>query len=1416
MTHLSRTLALAAIVVAAVLGVGGLAGLAQTVSQPAHRAGGGMRSSATPGPAAPTPPPLPFGDLSRQQSMRRSGVVGTDLNAALAALARHRVTNVRLLPYHGKLPKVPKLTDLLHHHVRSRQSANGASIVLTGSTNQPYLDDQTVGYGTQVYWLCENLAPSTSYRYIVYAPDGYAYIVIAQGAAGNGTFTTDTSGRCEKTNGTMQPFWAGLALQTPTGGAVTAYGATDPSNGTDPAYSGVWTIAVQNMATGNFDAVAYTVVIGTLNFNTYSNAGMTALSNDFTSGSTVYVSASGLNPAHFYAFGFVNSSSNGMPCVYAIPSGSANNANNTCFLAGSTGVLPTSGTLTGQWATPANGANASGTMTVQLFDSTTADLISTQQISLNPSTMTWNTLVPYSGSTANTGANLNDTFATDGLLNISGTPIIDQSTTGLNISGTGTINGHVYQLTVSNPNGVILSSTTSDTGAQESLGAPQFFSPVPTFTASGPTFSQTGIEWPINSTNLTAFGATQIPFAPNVYTVQLYDRTSGSVVGSKSFQILSYAGQFQWTSPAGSFINANAAGAATNVTATLTNTAGILYGNWNGDGIKQITIEQDSTAGATLGRQVGVTTTTDSAGNVWNIATYVDAVTGAPGIKLTPKVAGASLPVNGTIPIPFTVSVPSGKCTAACVLRTTITPLHGIAESITDAAMDTTATNGLDVFGFNISGNSQPSYSWSVGTYSTATQLKAPRYNQMMYDSGTNSAIGGTYTVTLTVNNSGGSAAINNIEFLMPATVNPNQQTPRITAVTNNGTGQTGRWTIHTQSGGNGATADGRLGPNSFSIVSTNTTNYNIAKNTTATFTLTIPILLTSFPFQEIPATANYTTTPFGVGPTSTLTNAVAGTTNIDSTELGLFSLNPALMQATVSPVVVPALANTSFTFKFVNTSTGLDPNPDYVSQLLISVPSAGGVYPSSVSVTSPDQGGVTWHANATGTAGQYLIDLCAVATAPNAATQASTPCAGTTDTNALPPGDELDVTFNYTTAPGVSSNNINWTVVGANGGAVVNASTIANAPIPVLDVMNTTAETSFTYAGGYTASPVYPPVAPIQSVPANSQPVIGAWSNFANGNGFVYELYNNGSTPITDVSIAIPSSNTSGQIFDAQDWQLIASSVYTYGAGASGAQCSANGYKTLTQPVRGSPGTPGILTLSGCNLGVGQKLDVFFYALSPYDINSTFTWPASVADNGTPANPSTNANTLPIYSLSNTIRIIDEAALAIELPSGGPTTFSYAPALYGNATAPSVSCANCTFTTAGTYPMINLNTIMGTFAAQDALAASVYSDSSNGWSLSVSADVNPTVSPAGGPALSTWVSADSSKPAGGTYTRSVSASPGTTVPTAGTLQLSSYSGAVNHQPVDNLMSYQVNVGATVFSATQTDTITLTYTLVAN
>jgi hypothetical protein len=1443
MHHLSRTLAILAFVVAGVIGVGAFVALAQSTS-PVQRTVGGPRSTATVAPAA-TAPPLPLGDQSLVRGELRStntGGSGDDLKALARLIQGGKTSMSRLIPYRGPRPPIPKLTDLLKHRARFKQSASGGTIVLTGTSSVPYLDDQTLSYGADVYWLCQNLKATTNYRYIVFPPDGTAYRVTPRDYVAGGqvadTFPTDAQGRCMQTPGggaragQQVPYYAQLTLSTPlvSSGSPDGIVAVGPTRGAgaDAPYSGVWAIAVQNSATGAYEAVAYSVVLGTLNFATYSNAGFTTQANDFASGATVYVSAGGLNPAHFYSFGFVNTSGNGLPCVFSIPAGAQNFGNGTCFVSGATGILPTAQSLSGQYATPAAGANSLGTQTVQLFDATTNDLISTQQISLNPSAVTWSSLVPYNATLGN-GANLGDTFATDGLLGTpGGAASPEQSVTGLNYQVSGLTAGHVYRITVSNANGVVLSSTTTD--GNPTFGSPQAFALPYSFTAPGVSSGVQQVPFPINATNFTSFSATQIPFAPSVYTAQLYDTNTSTVVGSKSFTLVSYGSTFQWTNPAGSYVNGNPSGNPTAVTATVRNTAGTLYGNWNGDAIKAITIRNDTAGNVTLALQTGVTTTIDSIGQTWNLTL----VSGAQ-INATPVVAGQSLPPNATIPIPVSILVPPNVCTTACLLQTQITPLHGIAPSAYNATMTNTASNGLAVYSNNVVGtNNEASYSITVGTYAGAgSLLGTPRYNRAMYRSGTHGAPSNGavypptsyYPLTISVTNNG-PGPIYSIEFVMPPTVDPNVLMPSITSATVNATNQTANWQLVTQNGnaGNGILGDGTLGPNAFALTANaKTTTPGIATGKTATFVLRMPILLSAFPFQEIPATANYGN-PKGFGggggalfqmaPTNVLTNAVAGTQNIDSTELSVFSLDTSLMSASITPAVVPALANQNWTFKFLNTSTGLDPNPDYISQLLVTVPAAGaGIFPTVTSVTGSN--GATWNANATGTQGQWLIDLCAVGTAPNVAAQTSTPCAGTTDSSSLPPGGSLTINFNYASAATVGTYNVNWTVVGANGGAVVPAT---GSQIPVLTVANTTAQTSFTFAGGYTATPSHPPVAPIQAVIFGSQPVVGSWADFNNGNGFVFELHNNGSTNITNVSLAIPWANTSGQLFDtANPWKLVPTSIFVYGAGAGagGSKCLGNSYLSLVQAVNGAPGTSGLLQLSGCNVAVGQNLDISFYATSPYDIGSTFRFDSAVATaNGTPPDPRVggNPNTLPIYSLSNTLRVITDARLVIEVPTGAAWPGG---TFFGQGTAAALTCGGCTFTNSAT-PIIDLSTIAGTATILDTLGATVYSDDTNGWNLSVSADVNPTTS--SGQVTTFMQTGHSGTPGSGALALSLPAvAPGTLIPTSGTLPVSNWAGgSAYHKPIDNIMSYRVTVNPLSVNNNAATTITLTYTLIAN
>jgi len=173
--------------------------------------------------------------------------------------------------------------------------------------------------------------------------------------------------------------------------------------------------------------------------------------------------------------------------------------------------------------------------------------------------------------------------------------------------------------------------------------------------------------------------------------------------------------------------------------------------------------------------------------------------------------------------------------------------------------MTNEATNGLDVYGNGVIGsNTQASYSWQVGKYSGA-QLATPRYTQMMYRSGTDAASGGTYPLTITVNNNGAPAVMYELEFVMPPTVDPNILTPKVPIVSAivNGVNETANWTIYNQNGSNGATGDATLGPSAFALVATAKAG-GIPIGKSATFILNMPILLSAFPFQEIGATGDY------------------------------------------------------------------------------------------------------------------------------------------------------------------------------------------------------------------------------------------------------------------------------------------------------------------------------------------------------------------------------------------------------------------------------------------------------------------------------------------------------------------------------------------------------------------------------
>lgn len=1345
-----------------------------------------------------TPPPLPFG--ANAPLIPPGGAV-------MVNGAAHYPPPM-VAPHYYKVDarppgSTPKLSDVLKHFKGRRQiqAANGSTIVLTGDTNFLYLNDQTLPYNAVVYYLCQNMTPTTYYRYVIFPPNGSAFSPGVFGGTGTGgtIFQTTSAGACFY-GGTDT--WAFLNLSTPVG------------VGTDPAYPGVWTVAMQrgtcsgtNCATftaGTYDSVAYTVVISTLHFDTYSDAGYTTLEKDYQPNQTLYFSANGLTPNHQYAFGVVYTGGNNTPCVFTFPSAAQNSNNASCFHGGTgqvpTGILPFGGVVQGSWTIPA--APNTGTYSVQLYDVTTQDLVSTQQISIQPSTVSIS-LVPYGTGPANTGTNLGDTFATDGIINAGGSVSTEQSVSGVNMTMSPLTSGHTYSLTLSTPNGAVLTQTTVN---NQEFAAPQ------NFTAAG-TSSTQSFSWPIIPAYYTAIGPTLTSFAPNVMTLQIFDQTSQTVIGSKSMHILAYTASTQWTAPAASSVTV--AQTATAETVQFTNTAGTNYGATNGDGIKQLVLAPDAAGKITL--SLAGTTATDSNGQAWTIAT------GSGGtIVATPVVSTQSLAVNATISVPVGVAVPTnGNCkTSYCMMRTAITPYHGITQSAYDVA-----TNGLQVYGVGgTPATGSPTYQWVTGAGPGG--LGTPRFPQMMYEHGTQGVTTGSYSMNMNITNCGTTEYLQEIKFSMPAQFDANAsgQAPTLSKVVINGATVTGNWKLY--SAATGGSRGTPLQQNEFALGCIAPNNGNTANGCglptpnasctptaaqTMVVTLTWPIPLLTFPAQAIPAVANYqggctngactggNLTSYAVGPIQQLINTVPNSpSNVDSTELAFYSLDGSLMTAIWNSATVPQGIPTTSNFQFTNTPTAADPNPDYVDEIQLVVPT--GLLPTSVTLPT------NWYQNSAVAGGgntTYTWSVCSGGPPPCGASLPADP--GALEPNALAPGATINFKFNWTSAnePAAGTYNATWTAFGANGGAKTSSYTAS------ILFANTTAQVSFANAGAGDGTPtgVLPDV-----VTTGQQAAIGSDYDANYGNGFVLQLYNNGTQTITGATINIPATDVlaAKPADSAHDWQLSTTTVYVYPGNGSGPNCSGTlPSADIVRPVA-STGTAGSITLTGCTFAPSATMKIYFTSSAPYDQPNHF-----YRFNGTVTSAITsNAPTQTAYSNSDTLLVVNDARLHIYIPVAGNTILTGAA---GGGTK-TVTCAACAYT--ATTSTIDFGSIAGTFNAADIVNAVVNSDAqgSHGWQLYVQLASAP---PTGG-TFTTDVDATAGyQYAGSYYTNNQSAliTPSTSSP--GTL-LSTFAGATatstyTHTPVQNYMNAQVALPAFPTALTPgANSVTLTYTLIPN
>lgn len=1314
-------------------------GFSQNVVQGAQRA---VTPAARALPAV-TAPPLPFSVAPPQLHAR-------------GALDGKRLTRTTV----AKRPRAVTLRQALAHTNGRRRirSATGATVTLLGDHNAyasgaPQIADYTLSWGEQVGFDCSNLTASESnLSWILFPPDGSALVSPA-------TVSTDSSGNCTSS-------LKDVTLSTPYG------------SGTDTPYSGVWTVALRR-SNGDYEAVTYFVVTGEPSLSTYSDGALNVSTRDFTAGQTVYVVANGLNPSDNYAIGFVQTSAAPMKCVAAVPATFLALPNCFAQSVANAGVQATSGTFEASWST---GSASAGQYTVQLYDVTQHHLLATQQIALQSSSVTW-TFTPYQGSTSGTTGLTDNVYAFDGFL--------DQSVTGLTYAVAGLGSSGTFRLTVTDPHGAVLTSGLAADGSH--LAAPA------TISVAGGSGTSAKIPFALNSTKNTVVGPTATFNAANTFLAQVYDPTSRTVLAAKSFTLLAYSASFAWQGA--SSVNAapgNSCGITAQHALTVTNTAGTVYGTSNGDGIVGLKIAPDATNTETVCG--GDATATDSAGNLWNV-TY----SGGTATATIASAKPSALPVGGTLSFNVILAGPSSACGGpTCSLQTQILPLHGLSYSTYN-----TASNGLIVGGKNNS--SVPSdYAWAVTSPSPGNGITAPPpFTQMMYVSGTDAATsaGNYYTVTATLQNNNGSGTsndINDVLFTFPSSFDftTAPYTPSLLSLkTQSGTTVSG-WNVYVKSGSNNV-------PNAYSFAIANGTSNStsptngLQPGTTYVATFKFPMPSSSMALQQIAASGNfdggciqntathctYATTAFGSASTQ---NSVAGPLNVDSTELGFYSLDVAKMSGVFAPQTIGAGVATSSTWTFTNTPTSADPNPDYVDAITLTFPT--GAIPTSI--TAP----TGW--TVTGSGATWTVST----------TCTPSPCQ---ETSAVAPGGTLALTVSFPsttttgTYDGVGTDPapIFWYVRGANGGTTT-PSTTTKEGTSKLVVSPVSASVKFAAVGGYPTA---------TTVASGNEPYVGSDADVTYGNAYDYRITNNGSATITNATIAIPVNNRAGAVgtdTSGQNWQITST--------PSAGSCTVTVTQVQTSP---SPAN-GSIALSGCSLAPGASLDVTFDAKAPYDIGSEFDWPATVCSGSGCSSP---VNASPAWTTAEYVKIVVDARLSIIYYSGSSPVVGAAPSLPNpgpggsgpGGSTPTTSCPFCTIVATGSAPQISLGSFTGTATFADLVDAAVISDAvgPDSWSLYVSVDANPlngasvkevsmkidtaVMNALTGLTIPSGVTSFFQPPATGSGVYPTAAS--------GTL-IGTYNGNAHRTAIDSIHTFQINDTG----ATGSQSVTIMWTVIPN
>jgi hypothetical protein len=1337
---------------------------------------------------------------------------------------------------HRPLPPLPPMPTTSSSHYRKIKSATGACIVFSWN---PGCADATAGTvenftaGATITWNAALLPASGTHT------DYYA-------ASTNGNASTTAS----------------LTVE-----GVAYAGATGTTHSITASTNGVYVFATLNNTTNTWDAIAYILVGPTPDVETYTDGTLSTKTQTYTTntsgnGVTVYLGATVLTTTDTYMVGIEDQLTGA--CVFTAPSSAQTTITgapyNLCNLTSSaaTGAIPNNnGLILANWAVQLGTSPVppeGGTYMATIFDQTTGQRVASRVFSVIDGRATAGTgrvdlQFEVQGSTTYTTTGPTTRVAWNGV-----TSTVDDSNyndiqlffgaTGLPVS---TDN---YNLVVTDPTGNVAHEFT---GVKTNSGLT--------------TITPSNNQWELPTQSVPF----ELAYPGSTWTATIYDTTLGKLVAETSFQILGYTTRWEWTAPTDTTTLNISSGTTLATSLQLTNTSDLTFGANNGDpgqSYQAVTVSSSSTAGITDMTLQGPSQSTacdvdvspysctaiysDSAGNAWSVNLSCLYITGgtpancsgtgsgmtrlyAIGISRSGTTTG--LNPGGSLDITGLVVSATGCTAAACYFNTNEVPLDAVDPGVSSAyggvSNEVYVTNGTGTVSatgsVGLAGYYDSSNTWhaiqDAGYTPRCATTNADCVSAGVAQSilaNNQPFIGAASKVVLayTLKNTSSAYTINIFDLSPPAGFS------LASAAID---------TAHTPNGATLTTSgycDGEA-----RITACITPSTPVPANGSQTFYVSFTPPSTSFSYTDVIGTIIQDSNGYGavsipVNPTTSSVSTFIGTpTTVDSTAIGAYSLNGGLMTAAVSPTSVGTSTTNNLTFNLRNTTAGADPFPDEVDMVAVQFPSQAyiSVPTSCTSVTTTTAGWSCQYVNTTAGVTTFYFGQCPQQVTVSPVVPASSTSFGSDDLAVCPfalPNEPYSLTAGSTfsaTIPVTSNASVTATPITISSfghGATTDAWST-----PITSTLSVVA----TAAAGAGFSSITGPGGTLTGTTQGNEPSVtgdyqGSSPNYYDT--YVYKVKNTGSVPITSVTIAIPSQDTTGS--NGADsagtiWDVTATPTLIIERTGNANGCTAS---APVNPVSGTS-TPGSMSIT-CPSGdfiAGDTLDVTFLAKTPLKINATYAFTPTVNGSATAVSPNWTDDEDILIALSATVSVTVNPSAAC----GGTAS----------ATGFAVSTATQTFN----FGVIGANKY---YYCKDAMIVQVTTDASTptNWSLYASAGGNPSATAAVASATGTastesttnelLVSMDPTNSTGGTTSPAAASIPCSTT-TCFTYDNTTYtpialtgSGTgtrlgyttnggtnVNNGTVTFDVNYQVAVGTETVPTTG-EQETITYTWIAN